>query len=233
MTSPNGARSRYRSVIFDLDGTLADTEPLVLGCMLETINAHGHAVDRERLLQFIGPPLPVMLDHMLGLSAEQAQPIYMDYLRRYEDSYMPRTRPLPGAEALLDALRDAEVPLAVVTNKREDAGRKTVELLGWIERFETIIGANTASDPKPHPAPLIHALEILKGAPDTAAMVGDTESDMGAGRNAKFAGVIGIVGLRDADFLISQGATAVADGLTGVGGLLMEDWPQSIEGGGS
>ena len=117
-------------MIFDLDGTLADTEPLVLGCMLETINAHGHAVDRERLLQFIGPPLPVMLFHMLGLSAEQAQPIYMDYLRRYEESYMPRTTPLAGAEALLDELAAADVPLAVVTNKREDAGRKTVELLG-------------------------------------------------------------------------------------------------------
>ena len=222
MTSLNGARARYRSVIFDLDGTLADTEPLVLGCMLETINAHGHAVDRERLLQFIGPPLPVMLFHMLGLSAEEAQPIYMDYLRRYEQSYMPRTTPLSGAEALLDDLAAADVPLAVVTNKREDAGRKTVELLGWTERFRTIIGADTASDPKPHAAPLLHALDILGGAPEAAAMVGDTESDMGAGRNANFAGVIGIVGLRDADFLMREGATAVADGLPGVGELLFD-----------
>lgn len=224
MTSTNGAQAQqaqYESVIFDLDGTLADTEPLVLGCMLETINAHGHPVDREILLQYIGPPLPVMLFNMLGLSADQAQPIYMDYLRRYEQSYMPRTRPLPGAEALLDALRQAEVPIAVVTNKREDAGRKTVDLLGWSDRFETIIGADTASDPKPHPAPLFHALEVLKGEPDSAAMVGDTESDMGAGRNAKFAGVIGIVGVRDAEFLRNQGATAVAEDLYGVRDLLL------------
>lgn len=223
MTSTNGVQARYESVIFDLDGTLADTEPLVLGCMLETINAHGHPVDRETLLQYIGPPLPVMLFNMLGLSAEEAQPIYMDYLRRYEQSYMPKTRPLPGAEALLDALRQAEVPIAVVTNKREDAGRKTVDLLGWSDRFETIIGADTASDPKPHPAPLFHALEVLEGEPDSAAMVGDTESDMGAGRNAKFAGVIGIVGLRDAEFLRNQGATAVAEDLYGVRDLLLDD----------
>ncbi len=214
------ATARYRSVIFDLDGTLADTEPLVIGCMLETINAHGHSVDKELLLKYIGPPLPVMLHNMLGLNAEQAQPIYMDYLRRYEQTYMPRTRPLPGAEALLDALCEADVPMAVVTNKREDAGRKTVELLGWTDRFETIIGADTASDPKPHPAPLMHALDILKGVPETSAMVGDTESDMGAGKNANFAGVIGIVGVRDAEFLISQGATAVATGLPEVQGLL-------------
>ncbi len=215
-------KAKYRSVIFDLDGTLADTEPLVIGCMLETINAHGHLVDETLLLKYIGPPLPVMLDNMLGLTAAQAQPIYLDYLRRYEETYMPRTRPLTGAESLLDALVEADVPLAVVTNKREDAGRKTVELLGWTERFKTIIGADTASDPKPHPAPLWHALDILNGQPQTAAMIGDTESDMGAGRNAGFAGVIGIVGVRDAEFLISQGATDVADGLPGVQRLLFE-----------
>ena len=215
-------KPRYRSVIFDLDGTLADTEPLVVGCMLETINAHGHPVDEELLLKYIGPPLPVMLFNMLGLNLEQAQPIYMDYLRRYEESYMPRTRPLPGAEALLDALDEADVPLAIVTNKREDAGRKTVELLGWTERFRTIIGADTASDPKPHAAPLLHALEILDGEPGTAAMVGDTESDMGAGRNAGFAGVIGIVGVRDAEYLRGHGATDVAEDLAVVAGLLVD-----------
>ena len=215
-------RAKYQSVVFDLDGTLADTEPLVLGCMLETINAHGHAVDEALLLRYIGPPLPVMLFNMLGLQAEKAQPIYLDYLRRYEADYMPRTRPLPGAEALLDGLREAGAPLAIVTNKREDAGRKTVELLGWTERFRTIIGADTASDPKPHAAPLLHALEILGGEPESAAMVGDTESDMGAGRNAGFAGVIGIVGVRDAEYLRRYGATDVAADLSEVAELLLD-----------
>lgn len=167
MSSCTGAaKARYRSVIFDLDGTLADTEPLVIGCMLETINAHGHPVDEALLLKYIGPPLPVMLYNMLGLDAEQAQPIYLDYLGRYEETYMPRTRPLPGAETLLDALCEADVPMAIVTNKREDAGRKTVEMLGWTDRFQTIIGADTASDPKPHAAPLLHALDILNGEPE-------------------------------------------------------------------
>ena len=215
-------RPRYRSVVFDLDGTLADTEPLVIGCMLETINAHGHPVEEDLLLKYIGPPLPVMLHNMLGLTLDQAQPIYMDYLRRYEERYMPRTRPLPGAEALLDALGDAGVALAVVTNKREDAGRKTVELLGWTERFQTIIGADTASDPKPHAAPLLHALDMLNGEPSSAVIVGDTESDMGAGHNAGFAGIIGIVGVRDAEYLRQYGATHTADDLGGVQELLFE-----------
>ena len=219
----SASEARYGSVVFDLDGTLADTESLVIGCMLETINAHGYGVDEPQLLQYIGPPLPIMLDHMLGLSAEAAEPIYMDYLRRYEREYMPRTTPLPGAQALLDALREADVPLAIVTNKREDAGRKTVELLDWADRFQTILGSNTAARPKPDAAPLCLALERLGGAAESAAMVGDTESDMGAGRNAGFAGVIGIVGVRDAEFLTAQGATHVARDLEEVRAHLLAE----------
>ena len=213
-------KPRFESVIFDLDGTLADTEPLVLGCMLETINAAGHAVDQAMLMKYIGPPLPVMLFNMLGLDAEAAHPIYMAYLDRYEREYMPRTTPLPGAEALLDGLAAADVPLAVVTNKREDAGRKTVELLGWTERFVTIIGADTAPHPKPHAAPIVHALEQLDSTAERSAIVGDTESDMGAGRNAELAAVIGIIGVRDDAYLRRFGATHTAENLDAVSRLL-------------
>ena len=222
-TPSAGPVCRYRAVIFDLDGTLADTEPLVLGCMLETINAAGHPVKREQLLRYIGPPLPVMLNRMLGLSLEQAQPIYLDYLARYRRDYMPRTAPLPGAEALLDALREANIPLAIVTNKREDAGRQTVELLGWSERFTTVIGADTAVAPKPDAAPIRLALRALDATADDAAIVGDTESDMGAGRNANLAGIIGLQGVRDADYLTEHGATATATDLAEVQRLLFMD----------
>lgn len=219
-TPSAGPVCRYRAVIFDLDGTLADTESLVLGCMLEAINAAGHPVTREQLLRYIGPPLPVMLNRMLGLSLEEAQPIYLDYLARYRRDYMPRTAPLPGAEALLDALREANAPLAIVTNKREDAGRQTVELLGWSERFTTVIGADTAIAPKPDAAPIRLALRALGADPGQAAIVGDTESDMGAGRNADLAGVIGLIGVRDADYLRNYGATHVAADLAEVQRLL-------------
>lgn len=219
--SDNPPACRYQAVIFDLDGTLADTEPLVIGCMLETINAAGHPVTRDQLLRYIGPPLPIMLNHMLGLSLEQAQPIYLDYLERYRRDYMPRTRPLPGAEPLLDALREAGVPLAIVTNKREDAGRQTVELLGWSERFVTIIGADTAAAPKPDAAPILLALERLGASPADAAIVGDTESDMGAGRNANLAAAIGLEGVRNADHLRQHGATHAAATLHEVSQLLL------------
>lgn len=219
--SDNPPACRYQAVIFDLDGTLADTEPLVIGCMLETINAAGHPVTRDQLLRYIGPPLPIMLNHMLGLSLEQAQPIYLDYLERYRRDYMPRTRPLPGAEPLLDALREAGVSLAIVTNKREDAGRQTVELLGWSERFVTIIGADTAAAPKPDAAPILLALQRLCTAPADAAIVGDTESDMGAGRNASLAAAIGLEGVRNADHLRQHGATHTAATLHEVSQLLL------------
>lgn len=217
--------SRYAGVIFDLDGTLADTEPLVIGCMLEAIGAAGLPVSQERLLDFIGPPLPIMLHQMYEISEDDAQRVYRDYLRRYAADYLPRTRPLPGAQELLDALREARVPLALVTNKREDAGRKSIEVLGWTDRFIAIIGADTTIAAKPDPAPIRHALGFLGARPGEAAIVGDTESDMGAGANAGLAAAIGLVGVRNADFLRQRGATATADSLDEVRGLLLAPPP--------
>ena len=219
--SPAAPRCRYAAVIFDLDGTLADTEPLVIGCMLESIGAAGLPVTEQRLLQFIGPPLPLMLHQMYEISEDDAQRVYRDYLRRYADDYLPRTRPLPGAPELLDALRDARVPLALVTNKREDAGRKSIEVLGWTDRFITIVGANTAAAAKPDPAPIRHALGFLGADPSQTAIVGDTESDMGAARNAGLAAAIGLVGVRTAEFLRERGATATAETLDEVRDLLI------------
>lgn len=220
VSSPDRMICRYGAVIFDLDGTLADTEPLVLGCMLETIRAAGHDVSETQLLRYIGPPLPTMLLNMLGLDAAAAQPIYLDYLERYRREYMPRTAPLDGAAALLDRLAECGVPLAVVTNKREDAGRQSVDILGWTERFKTIVGADTAAAAKPDAAPILHALQALGASPAETAIVGDTESDMGAGRAANLAAVIGLVGVRDAAFLHRHGATATADALSEVHTLL-------------
>ena len=150
-------------MLFDLDGTLADTEPLVIACALETIRAAGHAVSEEQLLRYIGPPMPVMLKNMLGMELDAAQPLYFDYLERYRTKYMPRTAPLPGALELLDRLAELEIPLAVVTNKREDAGRQSVEVLGWSERFVTIIGADTAVAPKPDAAPIVYRAGGARG----------------------------------------------------------------------
>ena len=208
--APLAGRCRLAGLIFDLDGTLADTEPLVIGCMLETIRAAGLPVTRQRLLEFIGPPLPIMLHQMYEISEDDAQRIYRDYLDRYWNRYLPRTRPLPGAQALLDDLRDARVPLALVTNKREDSGRKSIEVLGWTDRFIAIIGANTASAAKPDAAPIRHALGFLGTGADETAIVGDTESDIGAGRNAGLAEIIALEGVRSREFLQQRGATCVA-----------------------
>ncbi len=217
--------ARPAGVIFDLDGTLADTEPLVIGCMLEAIGAVGLPVSEERLLEFIGPPLPIMLHQMYEIAEEDAMRVYRDYLRRYAADYLPRTRPLPGAQELLDALRDARVPLALVTNKREDAGRKSIEVLGWTDRFITIVGANTAIAAKPDPAPIRHALGFLGSRAGETAIVGDTESDMGAGATAGLAAIIGLVGVRSAEFLRERGATATADSLREVRDLLLAPPP--------
>ena len=193
---PLSGGCRYRAVLFDLDGTLADTEPLVIACALETIRAAGHAVSEERLVRYIGPPMPVMLNRTCwAWTLDTAQQIYFDYLERYRTTYMPRTAPLPGAVELLDRLAALEIPLAVVTNKREDAGRQSVRGAGLVGAVrDDHRGRHGGRAEAGRGADCVCAGGAGGRSRDEAALVGDTESDMGAGAAAGLAGVIGIVG---------------------------------------
>lgn len=211
-----------RAALFDLDGTLADSDPLIAAAVVESCAHYGYRLTAEEVLPHIGPPMVVMLQQMLSIGPEWAETITGDYLERYRDRFMPRTPPLPGAEALLDGLHARGVPMAVVTNKYADAGRALVRRLGWERRFEVVVGFDTTGRGKPAPEPVLHALGALGAAPNEAAVVGDSPADMGAGRAAGLRAVIGLAGRNSAAALGEAGATHVVGDLDAVAALLAE-----------
>jgi HAD superfamily hydrolase (TIGR01509 family) len=207
-------------VLFDLDGTLADSDPLIAAAVVESCAHYGYRVTAEEVTPHIGPPMVVMLQQMLPIGPEWAETITGDYRERYLDRFMPRTPPLPGARALLDGLRARGVPMAIVTNKNEDGGRALVRILGWERLFEVVVGVDTTGRGKPAPDPVLHALGALGAAPGAAAIVGDSPADMGAGRAAGLRAVIGLAGRKPADALREAGATHVVADLDAVAALL-------------
>lgn len=212
--------SGVRAVLFDLDGTLADSEPLIAQAVSESCAAFGYSVRPEQVRERIGPPMPVMLQSLLPIDLAEALAIYEDYQARYNGTFVPRTQPLPGAIELLDALRGRGAPMAVVTNKNEIGGKTLVEALGWTSRFAVVVGMDTAAKAKPAPDPAIHALAVIGATPGEAVFVGDSEADMGCGAAAGMRAVIGIAGLRKRDALAAAGGTHLVDDLRGVSALL-------------
>jgi phosphoglycolate phosphatase len=181
MSLPSG----LAAVLFDLDGTLVDTAPDLIGALDEMRADAG--------LPMLGASLPAALAARggrgllaLGFPDDPDAPerLLPEYLRRYRARLLRASMPYPGIEALLDELAGRGVALAVVTNKPETLARELIEGLGWQDRFRALVGGDTLPVRKPDPAPLLHALAQLGCAPALAAMVGDDRRDIEAGERA-------------------------------------------------
>jgi HAD superfamily hydrolase (TIGR01509 family) len=211
-----------RGVLFDLDGTLADSLDTIAQAMVEAIALHGHAVTLDDVWQRVGPPMQVLAREVTGATVEEAEAMFRDYLRIYHDRYIRQTPPRAGADALVRRLHDAGLALGVVTNKVEQGARIMVESQGWSDLFRAVAGRDTASESKPHPEAALHVLRLLGVHPNEAAIIGDTEFDMNCGRDAGLAMVIGVTGARSAEHLRAEGATHVVDHLDEVAPLVLE-----------
>ncbi|WJS83594.1 HAD-IA family hydrolase [Paracoccus sp. TOH] len=174
------------TVVFDLDGTLADTS----GDLIAAANACFHARGLGALLDPVEDALiafhggRAMLragyarlpgDTILPPGAEDED--YPRLLGHYGQAIAIHTRLYPGAEAALDRLADAGHQLAVCTNKPAALAETLLRELGIRDRFAAMIGADTLPVRKPDPRPYQAAVQGAGGALGRSFLVGDTETD--------------------------------------------------------
>lgn len=178
------------TVAFDLDGTLVDTAPDLIGALNAVLAEEGLAplslasarnlVGRgargliERGFQAAGAPL----------DPQAAQGLTDRFIAVYLDRIARESRPFEGVEAALDALRDQGAVLAVCTNKRTGLSRTLLDALGLTWRFACVVGADDSPAPKPDPRHLLAAISAAGGRPGRAVLVGDSATDCGAARAA-------------------------------------------------
>ena len=196
------------AVLFDLDGTLADSMHSIAVALAETLGEQGYGISPEELMPQFGPGMQDVIRRAIGVDEAEAERLYALYLPNYYERHMPDTPPLPGAGELLEDLA-ARLPLGIVTSKREDGARTLVANLGWSEHFGPIVGRDTTGIMKPRPEPLLHALAELGIEGAQAAYVGDTEEDMEAALAAGVAVRVGVTEIRSEQQLREAGATAV------------------------
>lgn len=173
-----------RSVLFDLDGTLLDSIELILGGYREMMRVHHGAVPPDEVwLRGIGTPLRRQIAELADdeAQAEAMRLTYRDYNIAHHEAL---AGPYPGICEVVEALHAAGVGLAVVTSKRRVGAFRGLDRLGLTERFGAVVGADDVSHPKPHPRPVLQALELLDADPETAVFIGDSTHDMESGRAA-------------------------------------------------
>lgn len=184
--SPAIAPSRFippRAVLFDWDNTLVDSWGTIHEALNETFAVMGTpawTLDEVKLR--VRHSLRDSFPRLFGDAWERARSLY---LARFEALHLQRLAPLPGAAALVAALHEAGIPLAIVSNKTGRLLRREVEALGWEPRFRRVVGAGDATADKPARAPVDLALAgsgMVAGR--TVWFVGDTDIDMACAINA-------------------------------------------------
>jgi pyrophosphatase PpaX len=173
-----------RAVLFDLDGTLLDSIPLILDSYAHTFARFGLPIPpRESLIADIGRPLTIVLgrvardrDHLAEMVA-----VYRGYNLTHHDA---RAVPFPGVVAMVHAVRARGLGTAVVTSKIRDSAERGVRVLGLEGAVDCIVGSDDVAEPKPAAEPVIKAARLLGAHPREAIMVGDSAHDMASGRAA-------------------------------------------------
>ena len=176
-----------RAVLFDLDGTLADTAPDLARALNRVRAAHGLApmpVEITRSYTSSGARGLLKVGFDLDPGDERYEALKLQFLDFYAAEICVDTRLFDGMAELLDRLDRDRLPWGVVTNKAE---RFTFALLHGLrlgERAACVVGGDTAARPKPHPDPLLHAAAALQLPPPACLYVGDDLRDVQAARAA-------------------------------------------------
>ncbi|OPZ82880.1 MAG: Pyrophosphatase PpaX [bacterium ADurb.Bin429] len=172
-----------RALLFDLDGTIVDTNEIIQRAILDTLE---HFIGRAWSLSALIPHWGMRLRDQLHalcpeLDLDAAVPYYRERYAIYHEMLLAE---IPGTRAVLDALRQQGLRLGVVTSKKRLNARQTLQDVGFLEFFEVVVVEEDTTRHKPAPEPLLYALTCLDLAPDDVVYVGDNPDDILAARAA-------------------------------------------------
>jgi 2-phosphoglycolate phosphatase len=202
---PQTVKRRIDLVLFDLDGTLADTAPDLAAAANRQRAERGLApLALQQLRPFASHGARGLIGAALGRKPGDAEfgALREEFLRYYEQALCVHTSLFAGMDATLRALEDSGIAWGIVTNKFARFTVPLVAQLGLRERAACVVSGDTTAHAKPHPAPLHHAVELAGATSGAAIYVGDDLRDIQAGHAAQMATVVAAYGYlgADADF---------------------------------
>ncbi|WP_310631444.1 phosphoglycolate phosphatase [Paraburkholderia sp.] len=185
------------AVLFDFDGTLADTAPDLAAAVNQIRHARGLApTPYEKLRPLASAGARGLIGGAFGIGPDDPEFAAMreEFLANYAANLRVKTALFPGIDAVLDDLDARGVRWGIVTNKVARLTDPLVKLMHLDTRAACVVSGDTTPYSKPHPAPLLHAAEALGIAPQRVVYVGDDLRDVQAGHAAGMATIAAAYG---------------------------------------
>lgn len=181
--------TKYKAILFDLDGTLLDTAPDLIQACNYTLDKFGYQKLDEKIIRTkVTAGMREMLK--LGVPEDKWERAHIDtdmrecFANYYTEHICDKTREFDGMAQLIDKLHINGIKSAVITNKYYAMAKKVLSKFEFSQNFELILGCDSLTHSKPHPEPILRALELLKIEPKGALYVGDHQNDIKAANAA-------------------------------------------------
>jgi 2-phosphoglycolate phosphatase len=177
----------HRLVLFDLDGTLVDTAADLAAAANQCRADRGlEALPLDALRPYASHGARGMLGKALNLRPDAAdyERVRMSFLSHYEQAICVHSRLFTPLDSLLDELSAARILWGIVTNKAARYTNVLVRSLGLHDRAACVVSGDTTAHAKPHPGPVLHALETTGFVAGATVFIGDDRRDITAGRAA-------------------------------------------------
>lgn len=171
-----------KAILFDLDGTLINTNRLIMESFKHAFRRHHNTeVGEERIIRFFGEPLRKSMESVDPKNADTLMEFFKEFNEKKHDVLAER---YAGTEEAVAALKEKGIKVGVVTSKRRIMAERSLRLVGIYELMDVIITPEDTDKHKPDGAPMALACSRLGVSPEEAVMVGDSIYDVQCGKNA-------------------------------------------------
>jgi phosphoglycolate phosphatase len=195
MSLPSSATRKplaFDAVLIDLDGTLMDTIPDLANAANAMRQELGlSSLPQAQIATFVGKGAKNLVMRMLTVDADPAS-ISPELFERGRESYFRNLHRVNGEQSVmfdgvisgLELMKSMGLRLAIVTNKATEFTLPLLDRTGLAPYFQAVVCGDTLAHAKPHPAPMLHACDLLKSAPTRSVAIGDSINDAQSARAA-------------------------------------------------
>ncbi|WP_457624844.1 HAD family hydrolase [Persephonella sp.] len=182
----SGIQAEIETFLFDLDGTLIDSSKDIAVAVNYALGKLGRAsLPEEEIIKHVGYGGRKLIEGVLNTADED---IIEEGVRLFREYYFSNpaeyTVLYPYVREILEKLKESGKKVGIVTNKYEDISRQIVKKLKIDGYIDILVGGDTTQKKKPDPEPVLYAVKNLGSRPDISVMIGDSEADVKAGKDA-------------------------------------------------